>query len=151
MKIKVISVDHDKSKQFSDMITDYSKRMPYKLEMIDLQPIMRPTAQQQQDKEGDMILKYLAIDDFMVAMDVSGKQMSSEEFAAVFADWQQRSIGKISFVIGGAFGLSQMIKTRANLTMSLSKMTFPHRLAKIILVEQIYRAYAIMHNHPYHK
>jgi len=85
-----------------------------------------------------------------VVLDLVGKQISSEGFSTVFA--KQMMLGKsIDFIIGGAFGLDEIILKTANIKLSLSEMTFPHQLVKVILLEQIYRAQTILDNHPYHK
>jgi len=150
MKIKIISVDQDKSRQFSDMIAEYSKRLSSKLELVDLHPNQNLNTELQKEKEGQDIIKQLTPGSFVVAMDPHGKQLSSEEFAATINAWQLNS-KQISFVIGGAYGLSNEVKQRADTLLSLSKMTMPHRIAKLVLVEQIYRAQTISQGHPYHK
>lgn len=150
MKIKIIAVDHDKSRQFSDMIAEYSKRLPSKLDIIDISPAQNTNIELQKEKEGQDIMKHIAANCFVVAMDPSGKQLSSEEFAAATSAWQTNA-KQICFVIGGAYGLAPIIYKRTNLLLSLSKMTLPHRIAKLMLVEQIYRAHSITQGHPYHK
>lgn len=149
MKIKIISIDHDKSKQYSDISSEYIKRMPWKIDVVDLEPFNSNT--QQKEKEGALILKYIKPEDYIIALDPNGEQMTSELFAKTIQTLQDSSSKAISFIIGGAFGLSESVKTRSNTLLSLSKMTMPHRIAKLILIEQIYRAYTIMKSHPYHK
>ena len=101
-------------------------------------------------KEGEEILKKIGKGDIVVAMCIEGKQLSSEELAEKIADFQMQS-STIDFIIGGSLGLSDEVKQRANLKLSMSKMTFPHRIARLMLEEQIYRAFKINANETYHK
>ena len=101
-------------------------------------------------KEGAEILKKIGNSDIVVAMCIEGKQLSSEELAEKIADFQMRS-STIDFVIGGSLGLSDEVKKRADFKLSMSKMTFPHRIARLMLEEQIYRAFKINANETYHK
>ena len=101
-------------------------------------------------KEGEDILRKIGKGDIVVAMCIEGKQLSSEELAEKIADFQMQS-STIDFIIGGSLGLSDEVKARANLKMSMSKMTFPHRIARLMLEEQIYRAFKINANETYHK
>ena len=101
-------------------------------------------------KEGEDILKKIGKSDIVVAMCIEGKQLSSEELAQKIADFQMVS-STIDFVIGGSLGLSDEVKARADFKLSMSKMTFPHRIARLMLEEQIYRAFKINANETYHK
>ena len=102
------------------------------------------------EKEGADILKKIGKSDIVVAMCIEGKMLSSEQLAAKIADFQMRS-STIDFVIGGSLGLSDEVKKRADLRLSMSSMTFPHRIARLMLEEQIYRAFKINNNETYHK
>lgn len=101
-------------------------------------------------KEGTIILEWLKADDFLVALDENGKQFSSEELADFIQQRATESKKNIVFVIGGAFGLDEMVLQKAKLKWSLSKLTFPHQLVRLILAEQIYRACTILKNEKYH-
>ena len=101
-------------------------------------------------KEGDEILKKIGKSDIVVAMCIEGKQLSSEGLARKIADFQMQS-STIDFVIGGSLGLSAEVKARADFKLSMSSMTFPHRIARLMLEEQIYRAFKINANETYHK
>lgn len=101
-------------------------------------------------KEGDEILKKIGKSDIVVAMCIEGKLLSSEELAGKIADFQMQS-STIDFIIGGSLGLSSEVKNRADFKLSMSKMTFPHRIARLMLEEQIYRAFKINSNETYHK
>ena len=101
-------------------------------------------------KEGEQILKKLGKSDVVVAMCIEGKQLSSEQLAQKLAQFQMQS-STIDFIIGGSLGLCDEVKKRADLKLSMSSMTFPHRIARIMLEEQIYRAFKINANETYHK
>jgi 23S rRNA (pseudouridine1915-N3)-methyltransferase len=101
-------------------------------------------------KEGEMIIDWLKKDDYMVALDEHGKEMSSEKLADFLQLRANDSIKTLVFVIGGAFGLDEAVLQKANYKWSLSKLTFPHQLARLILAEQVYRACTIIRNEKYH-
>ena len=101
-------------------------------------------------KEGEMIIDWLKRDDYLVALDEHGKEMTSETLADFLQSRANESVKTIVFVIGGAFGLDDAVLQRANYKLSLSKLTFPHQLARLILAEQVYRACTIMRNEKYH-
>lgn len=101
-------------------------------------------------KEGETVMEWLDKDDFLVALDENGKQMSSEKLATFIQSQANASRKNLVFLIGGAFGLDESILKRANLTWSLSPLTFPHQLVRLILAEQVYRACTILKNEKYH-
>ncbi len=101
-------------------------------------------------KEAEIILQWLRPDDFLVALDEKGKQLSSDGLAKFIQTRSNGSVKNIIFLIGGAFGLDQQIINKANFTWSLSGLTFPHQLVRLILAEQIYRACTILRNEKYH-
>lgn len=88
---------------------------------------------------------------FIIVLEVKGKHLSSEDFASRIGEIESEGRNQLTFIIGGAEGLSEDIKARADLLLSFSKMTFPHQLMKLILLEQLYRAFKILNNEPYHK
>jgi len=101
-------------------------------------------------KEGDIILQWLRPDDFLVTLDEKGKQLSSESLAQFLQTRSNESVKNLVFLIGGAFGLDEKILSKAKFTWSLSNLTFPHQLVRLILAEQIYRACTILRNEKYH-
>ena len=101
-------------------------------------------------KEGETILEWLGKDDYLIALDEKGKQLSSKKLAAFIQTRANESSKKLVFIIGGAFGLDDAVLKRANYTWSLSELTFPHQLVRLILAEQIYRACTIIKNEKYH-
>lgn len=103
-----------------------------------------------QRKESELILNKLKADDYLVLLDEKGTQMNSVQFAAYLEKLFYQSAKRIIFVSGGAYGFSEQIRLRSNALLSLSSMTFSHRLIKLIFLEQLYRAMTILHHHPYH-
>ena len=102
-------------------------------------------------KEGDRILKHLRDNAYVVALAIEGKQLTSEQLAAHIAQWGLHGVSHVQFVIGGSLGLDPRVLTRANMLLSFSKMTFPHQLMRVILLEQVYRGFKINAHEPYHK
>lgn len=159
MKITLITVGKIKEKFYVQAIQEYSKRLSRycKLEIVEVADEKTPdhasesVTMQIKEKEGERILKALKEDSYVVALAIEGKMRSSEELASRI---EQLGIGgesHLTFIIGGSLGLSKAVLDRADEKLSFSAMTFPHQLMRVILLEQIYRSYRIIHNEPYHK
>jgi len=103
------------------------------------------------DKEADRILKYFTKDSFRIVLDSSGKNLSSEELAQLFLNKMNEGYGDFTFVIGGALGLSQKVVKNCHFKLSLSNMTFTHQLSRLVVLEQVYRAFSIIRGEKYHK
>jgi len=146
--IKIITVGRVKSKNLQELIKYYQKQIPRKTEIITIKD--EPTINTI-NKEGEAILKHIKDDEYVIALAILGNNLSSEELASMFQKLEVSSNNKITFVIGGSYGLTDDVINRANYLLSFSKMTFPHQLMQLILMEQIYRSFTIMNNHPYHK
>lgn len=146
--IKIIVVGKLKNKELITLINNYQKMIPRKLDII---TIKDESTSDKINIEGNKILKQIKADDFVITLEIKGNQLSSEELATFINDIEVNKQNDIVFVIGGSFGLDISISQRANYKLSFSKMTFPHNLMQLILIEQIYRAYMINSNHPYHK
>jgi 23S rRNA (pseudouridine1915-N3)-methyltransferase len=129
------------------IMADYLKRIPWKIKINQLELKDKLPPEKQKISEGELLLKMVPDGDFIIALDERGEQFSSHGFSKLI----EKQIQPISFIIGGAYGLSDELRNKANLLLSLSEMTMPHVLARVVLVEQIYRAYTISQNHPYHK
>ncbi|MDQ0223483.1 23S rRNA (pseudouridine(1915)-N(3))-methyltransferase RlmH [Streptococcus moroccensis] len=159
MKIKVITVGKLKEKYLKDGIAEYSKRLSRfcKLELLECPDERTPDraspAENQQIliKEGQRILSKIDDRDFVIALAIEGKQFPSEAFSQLIDDKTSQGFSTITFVIGGSLGLAPDVKTRANLLMSFGQLTLPHQLMKLVLIEQIYRAFMIQQGSPYHK
>ena len=159
MKISILCVGKVKEKFYRDAIEEFAKRLSRycKLEIIEVAD--EKTDEQASDnevrlvkeKEGERILKNIKDDAYVVCLCIDGKQLDSEELSEKIEKLGVSGTSHIYFVIGGSLGLSDMVIKRADYKLSFSKMTFPHQLMRVILLEQIYRAYRIMNNEPYHK
>lgn len=159
MKVKIIAVGKLKEKYLKDGIAEYGKRMSRfaKFEIVELPDEKTPDnaseAQNHQimEKEGDRILAKISERDYVIVLAIEGKQFPSEEFSEIIADANLRGYSDIVFIIGGSLGLADKVKKRANLKMSFGLLTLPHQLMRLVLAEQIYRAFMIQQGSPYHK
>lgn len=131
----------------AEIISNYVKRIPWSVNIHQLEVKGKFPPEKTKDLEGDLLLKSIPGDSFIIALDETGSQFTSAEFSKYI----EKQIKPISFIIGGAYGLSNNVKKKANFQISLSKMTMPHIMARVMLIEQLYRAYTISENHPYHK
>ncbi|MEH6991378.1 23S rRNA (pseudouridine(1915)-N(3))-methyltransferase RlmH [Neobacillus drentensis] len=159
MNISVVSVGKLKEKYLKMGIDEYLKRLNSyaKVEVIEVADEKAPEELSESEmiqvkqKEGERILAKISQDTYVIALAINGKMQSSEELADTLDKLATYGKSKIAFIIGGSLGLSEEVLKRANEKLSFSKMTFPHQLMKLILVEQIYRAFRINRNEPYHK
>ena len=159
MKISIVCVGKIKEKFFTDAILEYSKRLSKycNLEIVEVADEKTPDnaslheEELIKDKEGDRILKNIGYRDYVIALAIEGKQLSSPEMANMVEKLSVDGISSIAFVIGGSLGLSSKVLSRADYKLSFSRMTFPHQLMRVILLEQIYRSFRIIKNEPYHK
>ena len=154
MKCKIISISHRLSDWEKQAIQFYLKQLPdhLKISHVDVKPSSSKSISKTSvlKSEGEEILKYIDDDAYLILWDRKGKKITSLSFAELIQ--KQADYGKnINFIIGGAFGSSEEIIQKSQLTLSASDLTFPHKLFKIFLMEQIFRASAINRNHPYHK
>lgn len=159
MKITIIAVGKIKEKFYRDAAAEYGKRLGRycKLEVIQVEDEKTPDKagtsldEVVKRKEAERILKYVREDAFVVVLDIQGKAYDSEGFAGCMESLATKGVSHIQFIIGGSLGLHEEVCKKADLTVSFSKMTFPHQLMRVILLEQIYRAYRIITGEPYHK
>ena len=159
MKITVITVGKIKEKYLKDAISEYSKRLSKycKLEIIEVADEKTPDNASEvvedsiRSKEAERILKYVKDDAYVITLEIGGKQLSSEELADKIDKLGIQGTSHIIFIIGGSIGLGTAVLNKSNYALSFSKMTFPHQLMRVILLEQVYRSYRIISNEPYHK
>ena len=159
MKITIITVGKLKEKYLKDAIAEYSKRLSKycKLEIVEVADEKTPENASEvmedaiRSKEAERILKYVKEDAFVITLEIAGKQLTSEEFADKIERLGVRGISHIIFVIGGSIGLGKEVLEKSDFALSFSKMTFPHQLMRVILLEQVYRSYRIISGQPYHK
>ena len=159
MKIKVVTVGKLKEKYLKDGIAEYSKRISRfaKLKMIELADEKTPDRASESENqkileiEGQRILSKVGDRDFVIVLAIEGKTLSSEEFSKQLEEASIKGFSTLTFIIGGSLGLSSSVKNRANLSVSFGRLTLPHQLMRLVLVEQIYRAFTIQQGSPYHK
>ena len=159
MKITLITVGKIKEKYLEAAIAEYAKRLSRycRLEIVQVADEKTPDGAgealetQIKEKEGERILAHVKEGAYVVALAIDGKQLSSEELADFIAERGIRGESHIQFVIGGSLGLSDAVLRRSDYRLSFSRMTFPHQLMRVILLEQIYRSYRIINGEPYHK
>lgn len=159
MKIKLVTVGKLKEKYLKDGIAEYSKRISRfaTVEMIELADEKTPDRASDSENEkilnleGNRILSKIGDREFVVVLAIEGKTLSSEEFSKQLEQASINGYSTLTFVIGGSLGLSPQVKKRANLSLSFGRLTLPHQLMRLVLVEQIYRAFTIQQGSPYHK
>ena len=159
MKITVLCVGKIKEKFFADAIKEYSKRLSRycKLEIVEVADEKTPdgasdlVVSQIKDKEAERMEKYLPDSAYVIALAIEGKKLTSEKLAEKIDTLGITGTSHLVFLIGGSLGMSDRLRKRADYLLSFSDMTFPHQLMRVILLEQIYRSYRIIHGEPYHK
>lgn len=159
MKIKLYVIGKIKEPYLRSGIEEYLTRLtPYvKLEIIEVkdESIRENPSEKEieiaKNNEGERVLKLIKNNEYLIALDLNKKQLKSEEFADFLMQKLEENGSTISFAIGGSYGLSEALKSRSNYSLSISNMTFTHQMTRLILLEQIYRAFKIINNETYHK
>lgn len=159
MKITVVCVGKIKEGFYRDALAEYGKRLGKycRLEIVEVSDEKTPDGagslleEQIKEREGRRILEKLREDAFVCTLEIGGKKLSSEGFARWMENLTVGGTSHITFVIGGSLGLHESVSRRSDFSLSFSDMTFPHQLMRVILTEQVYRAFRIMHGEPYHK
>lgn len=159
MKITIVTVGKLKEKYLKQGIAEYVKRLgPYaKVDIIEVPDEKAPENLSEaqmvevKQKEGERILQKINQDSYVITLEIEGKQVTSEKLAKKIDDLATYGKSKVAFVIGGSLGLSDEVLERSDYGLSFSNMTFPHQLMRLMLVEQVYRAFKIIRNEPYHK
>lgn len=159
MKLTILCVGKQKEKFMRDAVAEYEKRLTryVKLDVVEVADEKTPDGASEKEeerireKEGERLLRQIKEDDHVVALAISGKQYDSLAFARRLDGFALCGRSRVVFVIGGSLGLSEQVLARADEELSFSKMTFPHQLMRVILLEQIYRGYRIIRGEPYHK
>ncbi|MGE6716632.1 23S rRNA (pseudouridine(1915)-N(3))-methyltransferase RlmH [Peribacillus frigoritolerans] len=159
MKITIITVGKLKEKYLKQGIAEYTKRLSAyaNIELVEVPDEKAPENLSTADmdivkqKEGERILAKVSPDTYVITLEINGKQLTSEQLATHMDQLATYGKSKIAFIIGGSLGLGAEVLSRSDYALSFSKMTFPHQLMKLVLVEQIYRAFRINRNEPYHK
>lgn len=157
--VNIICVGKLKEQYFRDACSEYIKRLNVfcKLNITEIREFKLPDNPNQTEiknalkSEGEDILRLLSHDSFTTALCIKGSKVSSEGLASVISEKASNGISRLNFIIGSSHGLSDEVQQRANFKLSFSDMTFPHQLMRVILLEQVYRAYTIIANRDYHK
>lgn len=149
MKYAVISATKVKDRSILALEAEYLKRMRF-CEIIELGGQGNKTAKSC-EAEGQLLLKYAGKYDRIVSLDENGKQLDSKALGAMLASWRSQGAASFAFLIGGAYGLSDEVKKKSHFVLSLSALTFPFKIARMLTVEQLYRTNCIIDGHPYHK
>lgn len=155
MNIKLIAVGKTDNPALQQLISTYEKRLSYyinfELQLLpDIKNSKSLSEEQQKIKEGELILSYIEPSHHLILLDERGKEYTSIAFADELQKKMNSGIKQLTFVIGGPYGFSQAIYQRANSKLSLSKLTFSHQMIRLFFVEQLYRAFTILRNEPYH-
>ncbi|SFD69947.1 23S rRNA (pseudouridine1915-N3)-methyltransferase [Lentibacillus persicus] len=159
MNISIIAVGKLKEKYLKQGIEEYLKRLgPYaKVQVKEVSDEKAPDNMSEAEikdvkqKEGERILSHISQDAYVITLEIDGKMLTSEKFAAKLDELATYGKSKVAFVIGGSVGMSEDVQKRSDLALSFSKLTFPHQMMRMILLEQVYRAFRIMRGEPYHK
>lgn len=155
MKIKLLAIGKTDNKNLQILIDDYQKRLKhyigFQFEILpDIKNVKNISKKQQKEKEGEILLKKINPTDILILLDENGKEFSSVEFANFLQKKMNSGIKQLVFVIGGPYGFSEAVYKKAQGKVSFSKMTFSHQMFRLFVVEQIYRAFTILKNEPYH-
>ncbi len=159
MKITIISVGKLKEKYLKQGIQEYLKRLSAyaNVNIVEVVDEKAPENMSEAEvlavkqKEGERILRAITADTYVITLEIEGKMLTSEELAAKMDQLATYGKSKIAFVIGGSIGISEKVRKRSDFALSFSKMTFPHQLMRLVLVEQVYRGFRILRGEPYHK
>ena len=159
MKITIAAVGKIKEKYFTGAIDEYAKRLGRycKLEFVEVPDEKTPDGASEtlelqiKEKEGERLLQKIPDNAYVIALAIDGKMLDSEELAGQMERWNVSGVSHMVFVVGGSLGLAPAVLKRADYKLSFSKMTFPHQLMRVILLEQIYRSFRIRNHEPYHK
>jgi 23S rRNA (pseudouridine1915-N3)-methyltransferase len=159
MNITILCVGHIKEKYFRDAIAEYEKRLQRYCKMKIIEVPDEKTIEngspaqlrQIREKEGERLMKHIRDTDYCITLEIAGQTMDSIELARQLESLGVQGKSSLVFLIGGSLGLSETVQKRSDLSLSFSAMTFPHQLMRVILLEQIYRSYRIIHKEPYHK
>ncbi|RLL41772.1 23S rRNA (pseudouridine(1915)-N(3))-methyltransferase RlmH [Oceanobacillus piezotolerans] len=159
MKITIVSVGKLKEKYLKQGIQEYLKRLSAyaKVDIVEVADEKAPENMSEAEmeevkrKEGERILSHIGPDTYVITLEINGKMLSSEQLAKKMDELATYGKSKIAFVIGGSLGISDEVMKRSDMALSFSKMTFPHQLMRLVLLEQVYRGFRINRGEPYHK
>jgi 23S rRNA (pseudouridine1915-N3)-methyltransferase len=150
MQVIVAAIGRDRAGPTRDLFDDYCRRTPWSIRLVEIAPRSSQPIERRLCEEGDRLLQAVPPDAVLVALDETGRQLDSAGLARRIARWQEQH-GTLAFVIGGPDGLARSVLDRAEIALAFGRMTWPHRLVRVMLAEQLYRASTILSGHPYHR
>jgi len=150
MQVIVAAIGRDRAGPTRDLFEDYCRRLPWPIRLVEIAPRSSQPTERRVREEGDRLLQAVPPDAVLVALDETGRQLDSAGLARRIARWQEQH-GILAFVIGGPDGLARSVLDRAEIALAFGRMTWPHRLVRVMLAEQLYRASTILSGHPYHR
>lgn len=151
MRVTILAVGRDRTGPARELFEDYRKRSLWPIELVELVAPGRLPRQRRRAEEAARLLGALPQGAIAVALDEHGRELDSSDFAHQLGRWRDESASQLAFLIGGPDGLAPAVLARANAVLALGRMTWPHRLVRVLLAEQLYRAQAILSGHPYHR
>ena len=151
MKVLIGAIGKAKAGPQRDLFDTFVKRTPWTIDLKEIDDRKTANAPDGKDKEAEALLQLVPNGALVVALDEHGKDLTSQQFAKRLSDWAAQGYNPVTFLIGGARGHGEAVKQRADMTLSIGKMTWPHMLVRAMLAEQIYRAWSINAGHPYHR
>lgn len=150
MRITIAAIGKYKREPLAEACAEYVKRLPYRVEIKEFEAKSGLSGEVLKEKEAELLLKAFPEKALVIALDERGKALTSREFASVLKQAEENG-REVAFVIGGADGLSEDLKKRADRMVCFGSLTWPHKMVRVMLLEQLYRAYTINTNHPYHR
>lgn len=150
MRIVIAAIGKAKASPQQQLFQDYVKRLPWKVECREFDSKLTDPAARKR-KEAELLLEGCAGCERLIALDETGKNLSSREFSDQLSQWQQQGVSSFAFIIGGADGLDESVRRKAHLLWSFGRVTWPHMLVRGLLAEQLYRAHSVLSGHPYHR
>ena len=152
MQLHIVTIGKDRRDDYGSLIERYSTRLPWNLTLHEKLP-KKPNAPlaQRLEEEANLLLSVADSCDIIVALDETGKALSSPQLAQKIGAWRDAGQSRIAFLIGGADGLHPVLRQKANLVLALGSLTWPHQMVRLMLAEQLYRAHTLLSGHPYHR
>jgi 23S rRNA (pseudouridine1915-N3)-methyltransferase len=151
MRVTIAAVGRDRSGPTRDLFDDYCRRCPWPIRLFEVSPRTTGPPERRRADEAERLSSAVLRDAALIALDENGRALTSRAFAAKVSAWQRQGRSELAFLIGGPDGLDPALIERADLVLALGRMTWPHRLVRVLLAEQLYRAATILAGHPYHR
>jgi 23S rRNA (pseudouridine1915-N3)-methyltransferase len=151
MRVTIAAVGRDRSGPTRNLFDEYCRRCPWSISLFEIPPRIAGTPERRRAEEAERLSSAVPRDAALIVLDENGRALRSREFSTKIAAWQRQGRSELAFLVGGPDGLDPTLIERAHLVLSLGRMTWPHRLVRALLAEQLYRAATILAGHPYHR